>query len=165
MMIPVHVNLGGYPSRPLPPQLVQFGTDEVVLVELQGSLEVEGNLNGQYVGKLTVDGEKVSSCLFAVASVWCRPPQKKSTLRIGHHLLEGKLVNLPKPLAVMHRPSNSLDPPEDDPMDYGDEGPEHARQPPRWDIVAVVKRKMVFAKRPMPMVGVGRQAAGEAVES
>lgn len=76
-MIPVHVNLGGYPSRPLPPQLVQFGTDEVVLVELQGSLEVEGNLNGQYVGKLTVDGEKVSSCLFAVASVWCQPPAEK----------------------------------------------------------------------------------------
>lgn len=76
MMIPVHVNLGGYPSRPLPPQLVQFGTDEVVLVELQGSLEVEGNLNGQYVGKLTVDGEKVSSCLFAVASVWSTPRRK-----------------------------------------------------------------------------------------
>ena len=25
--------------------------------------------------------------------------------------------------------------------------------PPSWDVVAVVKRKMVFAKRPMPMVG------------
>lgn len=77
--------------------------------------------------------------------------QKKPTLLIGYHLLEGKLVNLPKPIAILHRPppleSSSAN---DDciPDDGEDKTP-----PTSWDIVAVVKRKMVFAKRPMPMVG------------
>ena len=73
--------------------------------------------------------------------------QGKPSLLIGHHLLEGKLVELPKPLAVMNRV-----PYADDYEDDADRD-EHAHAPARWDIVAIVKRKMVFAKRPMPMVG------------
>jgi hypothetical protein len=59
MIIPITV-AAGPTSRPLPPQFAQFGTDEVVLIEMQGALEVEGNSSGQYVGKLTVDPETVS---------------------------------------------------------------------------------------------------------
>ena len=33
------------------------------------------------------------------------------------------------------------------------------RQAANWDVVAVVKRKMVFAKRPMPIVGKPPSAA------
>ncbi len=77
--------------------------------------------------------------------------QKKPSLRIGHHLLEGKLVTLPKPLAVMHRAKVAVSTAEGDAMDDSDQTLDSSA--PQWDIIAVVKRKMVFAKRPMPMVG------------
>ena len=75
---------------------------------------------------------------------------------IGHHLLEGKLVNLPKPLAVLQRrDAASLNEAEgDSAMDVDEESERTTKaRTPSWDIVAVVKRKMVFAKRPMPVVG------------
>ncbi|KAI0820692.1 Ctf8-domain-containing protein [Trametes gibbosa] len=140
MIIPINVNIPG-PSSPtshrLPPQLVHFGSDEVVLIEMQGLLEVDGNKDGQLVGKLRVD-----------------PATKKPTLLIGHHLLEGKLVNLSKPLAVLHR--NSHDPSEKETRNSLSVQDTQETQPcgtASWDMVAIVKRKMVFSKRPMPMVG------------
>ena len=60
MIIPVNINIAGSSSGPLPPQFAQYGTDEVVLIELQGELEVEGESGGQLVGKLTVDNNTVS---------------------------------------------------------------------------------------------------------
>lgn len=69
---------------------------------------------------------------------------------IGHNLLEGKLVNLPKPLAVIHRNAATAE----DAMDV-----DHASQnTPSWDMVAIVKRKIVFSKRPMPIVGLAVNA-------
>ncbi len=61
MIIPINIAIPG-PStvRQLPPQFAQFGTGEVVLVELQGALEVDGDLKDQVVGKLSVDIETVS---------------------------------------------------------------------------------------------------------
>ena len=79
--------------------------------------------------------------------------QKKPTLLIGHHLLEGKLVNLPKPLAVMHRGMRSSTDAAEDLDERDSQFTDGLSDPPSWDVVAVVKRKMVFAKRPMPMVG------------
>ncbi|KAI0766196.1 Ctf8-domain-containing protein [Trametes elegans] len=142
MLIPVNVNIPGPsspPHRKLPPQLVQFGSEELVLIELQGALEVEGNSESQLVGKLRVD-----------------PATKKPTILIGHHLLEGRLVNLAKPLAVLHR--NDCDPSAgtDDSVDAEDldsARPASGGEAKSWDIVAVVRKKMVFSKRPMPMVG------------
>ncbi|KAL7422367.1 hypothetical protein Q5752_003013 [Cryptotrichosporon argae] len=74
------------PSHPaLPPPLVQLGGD-IVLVELQGQLECEGDQAGGVVGILGFD----------------RPD--KPTLHLGaHHLLHGKIVTLPKPYAVIRR--------------------------------------------------------------
>lgn len=110
--------------------------------------------------------------------------QNKPTLMIGHHLLEGKLVNLAKPLAVLHRHDarsptrNDDDAAEESEMEEaapgsamdvdGDVGGNVERGRGRgkdaraksWDVVAVVRKKMVFAKRPMPMVG--RPPAGGA---
>ncbi|KAI1790664.1 Ctf8-domain-containing protein [Ganoderma leucocontextum] len=142
MLIPINIDIPGpsTPRRPhLPPQLVQFGTDELVLIELQGALEVEGNKDGQLVGELEVDSAT-----------------KKPTLKIGYHRLEGKLVNLNKPLAVLHR--HDSQPPDDE--DAGmevDEDEDEGRvgkttEAKSWDMIAIVKRKMVFSKRPMPVV-------------
>lgn len=60
MLIPITISQPGPSSSEnlsslLPPQLAQFGTDELVLVELQGTLEPEGNSRGQVVGRLSVD--------------------------------------------------------------------------------------------------------------
>ncbi|KAI0342678.1 hypothetical protein BDW22DRAFT_1357137 [Trametopsis cervina] len=130
MIIPVNVATSSTVNT-LPPQLAKFGADEVVLIELQGSLEVEGESGDQLVGKLDLETDP-----------------KKPTLLIGHHLLEGKLVNLAKPLAVMHKTSTAPSESSEDVLREGE--PESS---PEWNIIAVVKRKMVFAKRPMPMVG------------
>lgn len=82
-------------------------------------------------------------------------------LAIGHHLLEGKIVSLPKPLGVIQRSSQqtySHDPGEDD-MD-GSEGNTSAAGQTQWDMVAIVKKKIVFSKRPMPIVGTTAIAMG-----
>lgn len=62
-------------------------------------------------------------------------------------------MNLPKPLAVMHRESQGSRQAVEDLNEQGSQFTDGSKFPPRWDIVAVVKRKMVFAKRPMPIVG------------
>ena len=59
MIIPVNVALGEHYRRKLPPQFAQFGTEEVVLVDLQGTLDVEGEMKGQFVGKLSINPETV----------------------------------------------------------------------------------------------------------
>ena len=61
MIIPVNfsANASKASSSKLPPQLAKIGTDEVVLIELQGSLHTEGDRNGELIGILRID-EKVS---------------------------------------------------------------------------------------------------------
>jgi chromosome transmission fidelity protein 8 len=68
---------------------------------------------------------------------------------IGHHLLEGKYANLPKPLAVLQKVS-SPSPVSTEEMDVDSASTKSVS--PEWDMIAIVKRKIVFAKRPMPIV-------------
>ncbi|KII85100.1 hypothetical protein PLICRDRAFT_331314 [Plicaturopsis crispa FD-325 SS-3] len=150
MIIPINIPASGSSTTPkLPPQLATLGNDEVVLIELQGALEVECNAptdrDGQMVGKLRMD-----------------EGSGKPTLFIGHHLLEGKIVTLPKPIAVIHRPARSSQPTDEE----GGEGEEGGAQGQvGWDMLAIVKRKIVFSKRPMPIVGLGMGASVAAVAS
>lgn len=48
-----------FDDNKLPPQLARIGTDEVVLIEFQGSFQTEGDRAGQLVGHLHM-GDTVS---------------------------------------------------------------------------------------------------------
>jgi len=60
------------------------GSAEVVLIELQGSLDVVGDRRGGMIGTVSLE-------------------KGVPRLTIGHHLLEGKWVSLSKPLALLSR--------------------------------------------------------------
>lgn len=76
---------------------------------------------------------------------------------IGHHLLEGKVVNLPKPLAVLLKRANLTHKQRENTPGHGNGTAESndgaGDGGTEYDIVAVVKRKLLFSKRPMPIVG------------
>jgi len=149
MIIPINLTLSA--SNPkLPSGLAKISHDEVVVVELQGSIELESShpsdKDGKYIGELKIDGTN------------------KPTLLIGHHLLEGKIANLSKPLGVLVRSRlasgstrTMLEQDRDDAdveMENLDEALTTSDSDERveWDMVAVVKRKIVFSNRPIPIV-------------
>ncbi|THH04527.1 hypothetical protein EW145_g5459 [Phellinidium pouzarii] len=152
MIIPI--NLAAHASKSetkFPPQLAKLGAEEVILIELQGSFEVEGNQSGQLAASLKL-GENDS----------------KPTMMVGRNLLEGKIVNLPKPLAVLVKKStgrktqraqssNSDDAIETEGNFKGDGMCE-------YDMLAVVKRKVLFSKRPMPIVNMASVATDISVK-
>ena len=76
------------------------------------------------------------------------PKETKPTMLIGHNLLEGKVVNLAKPLAVLRRKGSSGNSMQVD----GESSQEGAEKACEYDMVAIVKRKVLFSKRPMPVV-------------
>ncbi|KAF8492591.1 Ctf8-domain-containing protein [Russula emetica] len=156
----------------LPSALARLGSSEFFLLELQGELEVTGDKQGQLVGRLTIDDTNDG--------------KGKPTLRIGHHLLEGKIANLPKPLAILQRrtcvvPSpttttttttNAHKTPDENSGDI--DGDVDMRQssdncetkddntstPPAatatatsYAIHTLVRKKIIFSKRPTPIVG------------
>ncbi|KAG5337286.1 hypothetical protein C0989_009932 [Termitomyces sp. Mn162] len=148
MIIPI--NVASSSSNPkLPPGLAKISHDEVVLIELQGALEVESNhpsdRDGKLVGKLKVD-----------------EATNKFTLLVGHHLLEGKISNIAKPLAVLLRSrtvsnvilSGTEGAGQDDDVEILVHNDQEVllTNDVEWDMIALVKRKIVFSKRPMPVV-------------
>jgi hypothetical protein len=58
MIIPINISLpsdtSDSPQPKLPPSLAKLGSAEVVLIELQGTLEVEGAKDKQMIGKLNL---------------------------------------------------------------------------------------------------------------
>ncbi|KAH9052977.1 Ctf8-domain-containing protein [Lactarius deliciosus] len=154
MIVPLTLSSGpSAGARTLPPALAQLGSSELCLLELQGDLEVSGDKRGQLVGHLTIDDSG----------------KGKPTLRIGYHLLEGTIVSLAKPLAVLQRmptPSRSqiLPPPQPDEDISMDNGGEELGAPgttstaaavaaTSYTIRTLVRKKIVFSKRPTPIVG------------
>lgn len=78
-------------------------------------------------------------------------------MMVGHHLLEGKVIKLSKPLAVMRKrkQETSNAPREVDvamDLDQHSGTRENTENTCEYDIVAIVKRKVLFSKRPMPMM-------------
>ncbi|KAI0255134.1 Ctf8-domain-containing protein [Lactifluus subvellereus] len=124
----------------LPPALAQLGSSELFLLELQGELEVSGDKRGQLVGRLTIDDDDSG--------------KGKPTLRIGHHLLEGKIVSLPKPLAVLQRVRDNCGIEDDNATAAAAAAAEGAATPTTsYAIRTLVRKKIVFSKRPTPIVG------------
>jgi len=154
MIIPVTLKPPSDDGRKLPPQLANLGNGDLVLIELQGSLEAQGSADSQFVGTLEIDPKTVCALLATLTKrrtlTQARPAfQNKPSLAIGPHLLEGKIVSLPTPLAIMTKKSPSND--QMSGMDGdGDENKEEAGV--EWQILAIVKKKVVFATRPMPVL-------------
>ncbi|KAL4064452.1 Ctf8-domain-containing protein [Scleroderma yunnanense] len=144
MIIPITIPRPNQFSPKLPSQLAQLGNNEFFLIELQGTLDVEGTettpKDGQLIGNLNTTD------------------MNKPTLTIGHHLLEGKVVNLPKPLGVLHKQGRS--------SSSGNETTGSSTQETEasttWGVVAVVKKKLMFSKRPMPIAAKPASAARKA---
>lgn len=207
MLIPIVFNSSTSPK--LPSALAKISNDEVVLIELQGLLEVEvaqpTDRNGKLVGKLTINEDDsvshFSKMVWKLESAWqrdivhlylslcvrsagqplrvfwrqCIPfEQGKPILLIGPHLLEGTINTLNKPLAVLTRvlasakattntTAISVTNPEGrgkDTMEIDDENNKEDRPvtspftpSTQWEAVGIVRRKIVFARRPMPIVG------------
>ncbi|CAO1632259.1 unnamed protein product [Parajaminaea phylloscopi] len=73
------------------PLLAMSPNGELVLIELQGSLEMDAQTDEE--GGQTVIGELH----------WGQGSQDKPTLVLSHHRLEGKLTKLSKPMAVLEK--------------------------------------------------------------
>ena len=59
MIIPVTLKPPSDGGRKLPPQLADLGDGSLALIELQGSLEVQGPIDSQVVGTLEIDPKTV----------------------------------------------------------------------------------------------------------
>lgn len=99
--------------------------EEWYIVELQGVLETKDglSLSNMWIGDLHFD-------------TGGRPQ-----MIIGHHLLTGSFVNLDKPLAVMKKNVTII----------SEEMDNDATQT-SYEIMALVKRKLIFNNRPKPIV-------------
>ena len=72
MIIPITLSSLSAANPKLPPCLAKISHDEVVLIELQGSLEVESNhpseRDGKHIGKLKIDETTVCYSQFCFSS-------------------------------------------------------------------------------------------------
>ena len=66
MIIPITLKPPGDGDRKLPPQLADLGNGNLFLIELQGSLEVQGPIDSQIVGTLKIDPKTVCALLTVV---------------------------------------------------------------------------------------------------
>jgi chromosome transmission fidelity protein 8 len=58
MIIPINLSPSNSPDGvQFPPQLAKFGTDEVILLELQGAFQVEGDPAGQLAARFQMQNE------------------------------------------------------------------------------------------------------------
>ena len=75
MIIPI--NLRPEPSgsgSKFPPQLAELGTDEIVLLELQGSFHIEGDHTGQLAAKLSLQNVRRMNKNLFIMTRWCLCP-------------------------------------------------------------------------------------------
>jgi len=114
------------------------------MVELQGSLTV-GVVGAE--GAEEAAAEQARDCLLNGRTLGrFTLEQGVPVLEIGAHRLEGKVVKLKKPLAVIRRVEKDEDVSS---SDYEDDSDFDAE----YEIVATVRSKVLFKTRPKPLVG------------
>ncbi|KAK9905797.1 hypothetical protein WJX75_006430 [Coccomyxa subellipsoidea] len=102
---------------------------------MQGELEHKGTFNPDeefLIGKLTVSATRPDAV----------------ELVIGYHLLEGKMVDLKKPFAVLEKHSACLDA---DSMDT-DEDTTETHNTTEYKVIGVVRKKCLFKNRPRAII-------------
>ncbi|KAG7381875.1 hypothetical protein PHYPSEUDO_005491 [Phytophthora pseudosyringae] len=72
------------------------------------------------------------------------------TLRIGNHVLAGKVTKLPTPFAILQKEGGEVDA-----IMAEDEGEEAATAagPTRYEVVGIARTRVLFASRPKPVLG------------
>ncbi|PKI85001.1 hypothetical protein MVES1_001074 [Malassezia vespertilionis] len=109
---PASVDLSDVPG----PLLRLSPNGELVLVELQGSLEMDGLVSG--------GGHTIGTLRFPASQ------EGKPVLQISHHRLEGSFVKLRKPLAVLEKRVGSADTLDMEHAPDHDAELQHASSPP-----------------------------------
>jgi len=131
MRVPITLNLSTetYDDDPSRRSMALDPTsDQPILVELQGSIQVEGSSSSSIAGTV-------------VGTLDFKDPMKP-TLKISHHLLKGSRVKLDKPLAVIRHT-------------YPNDSESHSTKSlirGRHEIVGLVREKLTFSKRPEPII-------------
>ncbi|KAI5477620.1 hypothetical protein MNV49_006107 [Pseudohyphozyma bogoriensis] len=149
-LVPVS-NLNTTGSSSSPP--LAFIDEEPFIVELQGSLELHG----------AAPDESQDMSDVVVGKIDLSEPTKP-ILQIAHHRLEGKLVSLSEPYALLRTtpaptaptvpaaPVATQDITSSPLKERGKDKDDEEVTPPKIEIVSLVRRKIVFSKRPEPLV-------------
>ncbi|PWN20608.1 hypothetical protein BCV69DRAFT_282821 [Microstroma glucosiphilum] len=85
------------------PLLALCPNGELVLIELQGSLEMEGLDSDLSSASASAEGSASGGGQVVGEFSWGEGKEDKPTLLLSHHRLEGKLITLGRPLAVLEK--------------------------------------------------------------
>ncbi|GAA5935000.1 hypothetical protein JCM1841_007079 [Sporobolomyces salmonicolor] len=166
-------------ASPSDPPLL-FIDHEPFLVELQGTLQLPPGEAEPGTPAPAVGGNALHAMAGArVGNVDLSDP-KKPVLRIAHHRLEGRLETLLTPYALLRTtpasdPDPAPSPRDDDDDDRGRRSPKRPRLPaavsseadddaaspplpPHLALVGLVRKKIVFSKRPEPLLELSSDA-------
>ncbi|KAI9622550.1 hypothetical protein KEM48_007167 [Puccinia striiformis f. sp. tritici PST-130] len=118
---------------------------ETIIVELQGVLESSSKDLESDDPQAALEGAEIG--LLDMSN------PEKPVLRIGNHELEGKCMKLAKPLAVLRRQELAQKKyPGIDESENQAGGTKVTTN--RFDIVDIIERKIIFSKRPQPIVAI-----------
>jgi chromosome transmission fidelity protein 8 len=140
-----------------PAGLERGGAGQWVVVELQGALQLELPDKAQAEErerKLGLVGEAGVATAPTMAGLDLGLLSSEGgvpVLEIGCHRLEGKVVSLKRPLAVLElRRAPASAPGEGE--GEGGAAPEHSDEG-EFEVVGIVRSKLLFKSRPKPLVG------------
>ncbi|KAG7395450.1 hypothetical protein PHYBOEH_003741 [Phytophthora boehmeriae] len=114
----------------LVPVVVDGAANEWSLLEFQGDV-----IAGDGVKEEDMRALDIGTLRFGAGEI---------TLRIGNHVLSGKVARLAKPFAILHKTR-----PEGD----SDVETKESEAQTQYEVVGVAKTRVVFASRPKPVLG------------